>query len=164
MPFTAVLSMSPVLPYPLWHLQLRILLFRFLLLLQRQLLLVLQHLLSALCMLHPSQLVLLLQPSSRFPVSFSRLHPLSSVLSHRFHRMLLYSSHAGLQIFFLLMQVSKYFNARVQGTCIFTCDKTACFIALNRTLWLRPIFERHDCRFSRSSSTEFSSRTTFSLS
>ena len=32
------------------------------------------------------------------------------------------------------MQVSKYFNARVQGTCIFTCDKTACFIALNRTL------------------------------
>ena len=85
---------------PLWHLQLRILLFRFLLLLQRQPLLVLQHLLSALCMLHPSQLVLLLQPSSRFPVSFSfRLHPLSSVLSHRFHRMLLYSSHAGLQIF-----------------------------------------------------------------
>ncbi len=36
--------------------------------------------------------------------------------------------------FILLMQVSKYFDAFVQGTCIFTCDKTACFIALNRTL------------------------------
>ena len=36
--------------------------------------------------------------------------------------------------FILLMQVSKYFDAFVQSTCIFTCDKTACFIALNRTL------------------------------
>ena len=41
---------------------------------------------STLSLIH----ILLLQPSSRFPVSFSfRLHPLSSVLSHRFHRMLL---------------------------------------------------------------------------